>query len=124
MNLADTKHLTRRYAGGKPRKLTDAQVEEIRRRRQAGERGSALAREFGVSPGYVSYIRAGLARVHPGYAPPPRRQLGPWPTKKITRDQRIEIKELHRAGARIVELVGIYKVHKATIRRILDEPDA
>ncbi len=34
---------------GRKRQLTDDQVDEIRKRRDAGERVAALAREFGVS---------------------------------------------------------------------------
>lgn len=48
---------------GKPwRKLTRAQAEEIRTRRAAGERGSDLAREFGISQSIVSAIYRG--KVH------------------------------------------------------------
>lgn len=43
-------------------KLTDDQVRQIRRRAAGGERLVALAREFGVSPVYVSHIKAGLRR--------------------------------------------------------------
>jgi len=35
---------------GRKRHLTDAQVEEIRERKEAGERVAALAKEYGVSP--------------------------------------------------------------------------
>lgn len=37
------------------RKLTDAQVEEIRRRYAAGEKGWALAHEFKVDPSTITY---------------------------------------------------------------------
>lgn len=40
-------------------KLTLKQVREIRRRRQAGETGRALAAEFGVTEGTICHIRSG-----------------------------------------------------------------
>jgi hypothetical protein len=40
-------------------KLVMAQAEEIRRRLTAGETGIALAREFGISPAAISYIKTG-----------------------------------------------------------------
>jgi hypothetical protein len=45
-------------------KLTDAQVIEIRRRRAAGERGTDLAAEFGVSPSLIHLIHARKAWKH------------------------------------------------------------
>ena len=41
---------------GKPRKLTTAQVLEIRRRGREGETGTALATEFECSPTYARRI--------------------------------------------------------------------
>lgn len=41
-------------------KLTDQQLAEIRQRRQAGEKLLALATEFGISEGYVSYLCFGV----------------------------------------------------------------
>jgi len=38
------------------RKLTDAEVIEIRRRRDAGEKGAVIARDFGVTNGLVCQI--------------------------------------------------------------------
>lgn len=40
-------------------KLTEFQVQEIRRRRDSGERGIDLAREFGVSPSAIVWITKG-----------------------------------------------------------------
>jgi hypothetical protein len=48
---------------GAPRKVTDAQVESILKRRAAGERGIDLAKEFGVSPQFVSMLFKGHRRV-------------------------------------------------------------
>jgi hypothetical protein len=45
-------------------KLTEAQAAAIRARRAAGERGTALAREFGVSPSLVALIHNGKAWTH------------------------------------------------------------
>jgi hypothetical protein len=47
------------------RKLTDAQVSEIRNRIAAGEPNIALAREFGVTPGMIGHIKAGRERTGP-----------------------------------------------------------
>lgn len=43
----------------KKHKVTAEQVREIRRRLAEGERPSRLAKEFGLSQGYVSNIKAG-----------------------------------------------------------------
>lgn len=43
-------------------KVTTEQLREIERRLAAGEKGRALAREFGVSEGYVSHIKHGKTR--------------------------------------------------------------
>lgn len=43
-------------------KLSNAQVAEIRDRRSRGEGVSALAREYGVSPGHVCWIAKGKSR--------------------------------------------------------------
>jgi hypothetical protein len=43
-------------------KVSDTQVSEIKRRLKAGEEGSALAREFGVSPQLVSGFATGALR--------------------------------------------------------------
>lgn len=40
-------------------RLTEEQVREIRKRRRAGERGSVLAKEFGVSQSHICDIAAG-----------------------------------------------------------------
>lgn len=48
---------SRHYAA----KLNEAQVVEIRRRRLAGERGTDLARRFGVTPQSISDIMSGRA---------------------------------------------------------------
>lgn len=42
-------------------KLTDDQVRQIRRRRAAGERGAALAREFNITRGTVCNIHKGYS---------------------------------------------------------------
>jgi hypothetical protein len=47
-------------------KLTDAQVENIRRARASGETTIALAREYGVSHQLVSQIASGRSRKHSG----------------------------------------------------------
>jgi hypothetical protein len=52
-------------------KLTDADVEAIRRRLAAGEKGLHLAREYGISVAQVSRIRNGHRRRVTGA--PPRR---------------------------------------------------
>ena len=43
---------------GRKAKLTDYERSEVVRRRRAGEHTSDLAREFGVSPGSISYYLA------------------------------------------------------------------
>lgn len=48
-----------------PVKLTDAQVQEIRRRRAAGEPGTKLGVEFGVSSRLIYYIELGEKRTKP-----------------------------------------------------------
>lgn len=64
-NAADTATAGRTARG--PTKLSDAQVEEIRRRRAAGEPGTKLGIEFGVSNRLIYYIehRAKRARATP-----------------------------------------------------------
>lgn len=48
------------YQTGRPwRALTTDQVRDIRQRLQAGERGSSLAKEYGVSEGSISAIKTG-----------------------------------------------------------------
>lgn len=46
-------------------KLTNEQADEIKRRRESGERGSDLAREFGVTPSTVCDIYKGRTRASP-----------------------------------------------------------
>ena len=41
---------------GRPKKLSEPQVREIRKRRRAGEKHIALAAEFGVSEGHIRYL--------------------------------------------------------------------
>jgi HNH endonuclease len=48
---------------GRVGKLTDAEVATIRNRREAGEPGVVLAREFGVSAALVSRIVRGTRRI-------------------------------------------------------------
>jgi hypothetical protein len=43
-------------------KVSDAQIKQIRRRRQKGESAAALAAEFGLTRQYVSLIAAGRVR--------------------------------------------------------------
>lgn len=43
-------------------KLTDDQVEDIRRRALAGERNVDLAHEFDIAPQYVSHLKCGHSR--------------------------------------------------------------
>jgi hypothetical protein len=43
-------------------KFSVEQIHEIRRRREAGEKTTTLAREFGTQPGYISRIARGLER--------------------------------------------------------------
>lgn len=56
-----------------PRRLNDAQREEVRTRVLAGERQVDLAREFGVTRAYVSLIRQ--QALHPERYQEPRREL-------------------------------------------------
>jgi hypothetical protein len=52
-----TKNITDSYTDGKvEKKLSIAQVKEIRRRAEAGEKKKALAKEYGVSAGHVGDI--------------------------------------------------------------------
>jgi hypothetical protein len=50
-----------RFSPGRPRRITDEMIDEVRRRRSAGELMADLAREFGISVPAVSRIvnRAG-----------------------------------------------------------------
>lgn len=50
-------------------KLTDEQVEEIRKRRAAGEPGTKLGLEFGVSNRLIYYIEQGKKRTRPTPVP-------------------------------------------------------
>lgn len=65
--------VARRGEGSHFSKLTDRQVAEIRRRWAAGERGATLARDAGVTQGYISRIVNHHARRHPTISPEPRR---------------------------------------------------
>jgi hypothetical protein len=60
-NIADKKRHGTDQSGDRAtnRKVSSAQVAEIRRRRAAGESGVALAREFNVSPATISAIWVG-----------------------------------------------------------------
>lgn len=54
MGLATTDHL--------PKRLTDDQAREIRRRRTAGERAAVIAHDLGITPTYVYMVARGKAR--------------------------------------------------------------
>lgn len=56
-------------------KLTQAQAQEIRRRRAAGEEGKALATEFGVHPTTISNIFTGRRWPHVAATPEPHSRL-------------------------------------------------
>jgi hypothetical protein len=101
------------------RKLTDEQVAEIRRRRSAGERGRALAKEFGVTELHVSLLYTNQRRPDPAYQPPPegKGRRGPRGSR-LTLLRRLEVKELHACGARIIDLARTYGLHKSVVSRI------
>jgi hypothetical protein len=54
----------RNISRGRPKKLTEEQVREIKRRIADGESMSGIAREHGVSPSLISNIHRGKAWTH------------------------------------------------------------
>lgn len=97
-------------------KLTAADVASIRQRGLAGASGKALAAEFGVGAGTISYIQTGRNRRYdgePALARRPRR----W---KLTREQVASILERHAiGGASYPELAAQFGVTRERIGQIV-----
>jgi hypothetical protein len=116
-----------------PRKISDKQVAEIRRRFAAGERAPVLALEFGIARSSVSNIAAGRARVRAGGpitrpskrrpqvtgekpAPPAipsasETPTHPWQGGKVLvtvgdRDIKASVKEIRKDGSFVLVLPG------------------
>jgi plasmid maintenance system antidote protein VapI len=96
-------------------KLMPADRSEIRRRSADGERHTDLAREFGISTGYVAELVNG--RVRDRTAGTPR----PAPRVLLTPDQVREIRELCASGAlNQTQVAATFGLHPSTVSRIVN----
>lgn len=96
----------RRSPGGK---LTTGQIEEIRRRRAAGERPRDLAVEYGVEPSNISYLTRDQRE----------KRVSTKRSVPFTDDQVREIRELGRTGRSYADIGRDFSVTGPTIGKIV-----
>lgn len=118
-NMADKKAKGRapdfRGALGPRAKLTEEQVIEIRRKKNAGVTKDALATEYGVSPSSISHICYG--RTYQNVAAVER--VAHKFAQKLTTEDVIAIRASHAAGERATALAALYGVTERAIHRVL-----
>lgn len=94
--------------------LTEAQVIDIRKRLEAGERHVDIAPDYGVHRSLISHIAHGRIWDHLG---------GPIATKKrckLSTEQATEIIRRHRNGERQADLVREFRVSPATVCQLVN----
>lgn len=115
---------SRKYGEQSPNaKLTDAQWEEIKRRRRQGETIASLAKEYGISPGYISSVLNGKKRTRTTYMEAPE-TVGKAQNRK---DNKRKLSDLTCADMIIEVLNGLsvddasnkYGITPETVRRIM-----
>lgn len=107
------------------RKLTDAQVEEIKRKLKAGATHQQLAKEYGVRPLLISHINRGWDyRIPEKITPQPprvRKGIDPKDTRKLTAEQVRFVRKELMLGTNIKDLAKKLKVSPNTITNIRDK---
>lgn len=105
-NSADmvARHRNRRGVEKVNALLSERQILEIRTRYFSGETGASLADEFGIAPGHLSNIVRGRMWK---YAPGP---VGLKGAKKLTEQQKTEIRAKRAAGAKLTALAAEYGI--------------
>lgn len=116
-NMDDMKRKGRSPAGtASPNsKLTDADVMEIRRRYEAGERTEDIATRFNIKARNVSWVATGKAWSHLPGAVAPRR-----PKRRIlTAADICSIREMRASGVRATAIAAAFGIHESAVRRNL-----
>jgi Mor family transcriptional regulator len=102
-----------------PRKISDEQAEEIRRRYATGERAKDLANEFGMSQQQTNRIVAGQTRRLDAVPTKWREQGFTDPRQKLTDEQRDEIRRRFAAGESNASLSREFQVSNGYITEIV-----
>lgn len=93
-------------------KITDAQVEEIRKRAEDGEKVPDLAAEFGLSVGHMYKITKKRQGGRADYGTNNRPRVRP--RQKATPEQQAEIQRRAAAGEHVPDLAAEFHIHPVT----------
>lgn len=107
------------------RKLTDAQVQEIKQALASGAKIGDLAKRYGVRPKLISDLRRGWEyRIPEKHIPKPprvRKGIDPKDTRKLTPQQVRAIRKEIMLGTNIKTIAANFGVNPNTITNIRDK---